>query len=297
VRLRKRLLFPLVALLGAAVVVLPALAASSEAKIEVAENCNNYPNWQCWTSPGANPKPAFVTIAPGGVVTFADNTKFAANITWKGAAPTCSSTVPVSPLPAASGWEGTCKFEQSGTYQFEDSSMYYPKATVEVSAAGTTPTGTTITGSMPSGPSGSSTTSSGSGSSTQTGGPAGVNTPLGPLLAGSESTALRLVAAQHGQAVHGSVDVSHAGAGGRLVVELLATRASLASAGHPPQVQVGRVVRSPLRAGTTTFTVTLDARARHALRVRGHLALTVKILLTSAHGAPVTAIRSVVVRS
>ncbi|MGD0453803.1 MAG: hypothetical protein ABSB69_09395 [Solirubrobacteraceae bacterium] len=293
------MLFPLVALLGAAVVVLPALAASSEAKIEVNEDCIAS-NWQCWTSPGASPKPASVTIAAGEVVTFADKTSFAANITWKGAAPTCSG-VPVSPAPAATGWEGTCRFEQSGTYQFEDASMYYPKATVEVSAAGTTPTGTTptgttTTGSTSSGPSGSSTTSSGSGSSTQTGGPDGANTPLGSLLVGGVSAALELAGAQHGQAVHGSVDVSQAGAGGRLEVELLALSASLASAGHSAHVQVGRVVRASLQAGTVTFTVALDARARHALRVHRRLALSVRIVLSPAHGSAVTITRSVVVR-
>ncbi len=288
--------------------VLPALAASSEAKIEVAENCNGYANWQCWTAPGAN-RPASVTIAAGGVVTFVDNTKFAASITWKGAAPTCSSSVPVSPAPAATGWEGTCKFEQPGTYQFEDPSMYYPKATVEVSAAGTTgttPTGTTTTGSTPSGSSGSgskgsgsgsgSGAGSGSGSETQTGEPSGTGTPLGSLLVGGQSSAIKLATTQHGQSVHGSVDVSQAAAGGRLEVELLATHASLASAGHRSQVQVGRVVRSSLHAGTATFTVSLDARARHALRSAGHLALTVRIVLAPASGSPVTITRSVLVR-
>jgi plastocyanin len=289
-------LFPLFALLGAAVVVLPALAASSEAKIEVNENCVAA-NWQCWTAPGPNPKPAVVTIAPGGVVTFADKTGFAASIAWKGAAPTCSAAVPVSPAPAATGWEGTCKFETPGTYELEDASMYYPKATVEVSAPVTTTTGTT-TGSTSSGPSGSGTTptSSGSGSPAQAGGSNGAGTPPGSLLAGSESAALELAAAQHGQAVRGSVDVSQAGAGGRLEVELLAARASLASTGRPPRAPVGRLVRSSLSAGTTTFTVALDARARHALRVHRRLALSVRIVLSTTRGSAMTITRGIVLR-
>jgi plastocyanin len=295
------LLFPLAALLGAAVVVLPALAASSEAKIEVAENCNAYPNWQCWTSPGANPKPVALTIAAGTVVTFVDKTSFAANITWTGAAPTCSSTVPVSPAPAATGWEGTCKFEAPGTYQFEDASMYYPKATVDVSAASTTPTGTgpsgtSTTGTTPSGPSGSGTTSGGSGSSTPSGGSAGGASPLGSLFAGGTSSAVELAATQHGQSVRGSVDVSAAAAGGRLEVQLLAARASLASAGEQLRVRVGRVVHAPLHAGTATFTVTLDTRAKRSLRAHGRLALTVRILLSSSHGSSATTTRSVTLR-
>jgi hypothetical protein len=296
-RFRRRLLFPLVALLGAAVVVLPALAASTEAKIEVAENCNDYPNWQCWTSPGANPKPALVKIAVGEVVTFADNTKFAASIVWKGAAPSCSPTVPVSPEPAATGWEGTCRFEATGTYQLEDPSMYYPRATVEVSAAAGT-TGTTVgpTTSTSSGSSGS-TSGSGSGSPTGEGAPAGAETPLGSLLVGGPSSALALAATQHGRSVRGSIDVSTAAAGGRLEVELLASAAALASSRRSTHVlEVGRVLRVPLAAGKVAFAVALDARARRALRVRGRLALSVKIVLSPAHGTSVMLTRSVVVR-
>jgi hypothetical protein len=293
-RLPRRVLFPLFALLGAAVVVLPALAASSEAKIEVNENCVAA-NWQCWTAPGPNPKPAVVTIAPGGVVTFADKTGFAASITWKGAAPTCSAAVPVSPAPAATGWEGTCKFETPGTYELEDPSMYYPKATVEVSAPVTTTSGTT-TDSTPSGTSGSSTTPSDSGSPTQ-GGPSAAGTPLGSLLAGSESSAVKLGASQHGRSVSGSIELSQASVGGRLEIELLARGASLAGLGHSAQIRVGRLVRSLSRAGIARFTVALDARARRALRAHGKLALNVKIVLTGAHSSSLTITRGVLARA
>lgn len=291
-RFRSRLLFPLAALLGAAVAVLPALAASSEARIEVAERCNNYTNWQCWTAPGANPAPARVTIAAGGVITFADKTGFAANITWKGAAPTCSG-VPVAPTPAASGWEGTCKFEAPGKYVLETASMYYPQATVEVSAAGTTPTGTSTTGTTPTV---STPNGSGSGSPTLTGGATGTGTPSGSLLVGSESQALTLAATQHGGSVHGSLDVSQAGVGGRLEVELLSTRASLASAGRGSHVRVGRLVRLLSYGGIARFTVTLDAVARRALRAHGRLALSVEIVLAAAHGSSLTLTRGVVLR-
>jgi hypothetical protein len=96
--------------------------------------------------------------------------------------------------------------------------------------------------------------------------------------------------------VHGSLDVSSAGAGGRLEVQLLAARASLASAAHSSRVRVGRLVRTPLSAGSDPFTVSLDAEARRALRARGHLALTVKVLLTSAGGSTATITRSVILR-
>jgi hypothetical protein len=298
VRLHRLLLFPLVALLGAAVVVLPALAASSEAKLEVAENCNSYLNWQCWTAPGASPTPAVIKLAAGGVVTFADKTNFPASITWKGAAPTCSATVPVIPAAAATGWEGTCKFEAPGTYQLETPGMYYPKATIEVSAPTTSTTGTTTTGSTSSGSSGSSTMGSGSGSPTsaQSGVPTATNTPLGALLVGSQSSAVMLGTSQHGRSVHGSIDLASAAVGGRLEVTLLARGASLAGAGHSGRVRVGRVVRSSLHAGSVSFAVALDAAAAHTLRIHGHLALAVKIVLAPLHGSALTITRSVLLR-
>jgi hypothetical protein len=302
-RLRTLLPFAVAASLGAAVVVLPALAASSEAKLEVNENCN-YPNWPCWTSsPGPNPPPASVTtIAAGGVVTFLDSTSVAASLAWTGAAPTCSPSVPVSPTPAKAGWEGTCKFEQPGRYKLESATLYQSYRSYEVvvqapSTTGTTPTGSTI-GSTSGGStsSGSGSTSSGSGSPTQAGGPAATGTPVGSLLAGSASSAVKLAPGRDGRSVHGSVEVSRAGAGGRLEVRLLATRASLASAGHGSRVQVGRAVIAPLSAGTVGFTVGLDARARLALRKHGRLALSVRVLLTHAHAQAVTIVRGIVIR-
>ena len=217
--------------------------------------------------------------------------------------PRMQQRCPVGDTQAASGtkWSGTCKFTKEGTYTFwctvHHSEM---TGTITVAANGTT-TMTMSMGSTESSTSApttsTSTTSPGSGSQTQpTSGPAGPS-PLASLLVGSESSAVRLAATQHGQSVHGSVAVSQAGAGGKLEVELLAGRASLASAPHQPQVQVGRVVRSSLPAGTVTYTVALDARARHALRVRGRLTLTVRIRLSSAHGSAVTITRSVRVRA
>ncbi len=299
--LRTVLLFGFAALLGASAAVLPALAAPSEAKLEVNYNCDGYKAWPCWTLPGGTPEYVrATTIAAGGEVTFVDDSSVAANIAWTGAAPTCSSGVPVSPTPAATGWEGKCKFEAPGDYKFESSAMYptyrqYEIVVSEPTTTGTTPTGTgtgakTVGGS--SNPSGSGGSSTGSGSPGQGGGDA----PVGSPFVGSASSACKLPASQHGHAVHGSVDVSSAGAGGRLEVQLLAASASLASAAHSSRMRVGRLVRPSLPAGADKFTVSLDAAARRALRTRGHLALTVKILLTSAGGSVATVIRGVILR-
>ncbi len=115
-----------------------------------------------------------------------------------------------------------------------------------------------------------------------------------PLEGGSR--ALKLAGSQRGPTVHGSLEVSQAGAGGRLEVGLFAAHASLAKAGHS-EVRVGRLVRSSLKAGSVSLSVPLSARGRAALRRHRRLALTVKLTLTPLHGAAVTVTRHVVVRA
>jgi hypothetical protein len=334
VKLRKRYL-PVAAVLGAAVAIVPALAAGpSEAKLEVNENCVES-DWQCWTIPGPDPRPASITIAVGEVVTFADKTSFAANITWTGAtAPMCSGAVPVSPAAAATDWEGTCKFEQPGTYVLEDARMFYPEATVKVVEAGntgttsttttttttpttttttpttttTTPTTTTPTTTTPTTTTPTATTPMATTSTQPYGGGASTGaTPYTATTPGSTETppspggnhplaTLALANSQHGDAVHGTVQIPPADGGARLEVELLAQGASLAKVRRPGSSRVGRFVRSSAPAGKVPFTVSLDAAAKLALRHRHKLALTVKIVLTPKHGAAITLTRSVVVR-
>jgi plastocyanin len=324
VKLRLRYL-PVAAVLGAAVAIVPALAAgSSEAKLEVNENCVEH-DWQCWTIPGPDPKPASITIAVGEVVTFADKTSFAANITWTGAtAPMCSGAVPVSPAAATTDWEGTCKFEQPGTYELEDSHMFYPEATVKVVEAGntgttsttttttttpttttttpttttttpttTTPTTTTPTTTTSTKPYGGGASTGATPSTATT--PGSTETPPPP--GGSHPLArLALANAQHGDVVHGTVQIPAVDGGARLEVELLAQGASLAKVRRASSSRVGRFVRSSAPAGKLSFSVSLDAAAKLALRHHHKLALTVKIVLTPKHGAAMTLTRSVVVR-
>jgi hypothetical protein len=280
------LLFALVALVGATVAVLPALAASpSETKLEVNENCVEA-NWPCWALPnsGANPTPASkLTIAGGGEVKFADNTNTAAAVVWTGSAPACSGV----PTSAMTKWEGTCKFEDPGTYKFESSTLFnggpslnYTKyeIVVEATSTGTTSTTTTTTTTSTTTTTAPSESSHGS-----------------PLEGGSR--ALELAGSQHGSTVHGSIKVSKAGSGGRLEVALFAAGASLAKAGHPAQMRVGRLVRSSLQTGNVSFSVPLSAKGKAALRRHRRLRLTVKVTLTPQHGATVTVTRVVVVHA
>ncbi len=282
-------LLALAALLGTALAVLPALAAApSEAKLEVNENCVEA-DWPCWATPGsgANPTPASrVTIATGGEVKFADNATAAA-VVWTGSAPACSGV----PTTATTKWEGACKFEQPGTYKFESSTLFneggsldYTKyeIVVEGAATGTTPTSTTPT---------STTTTP-----TTTTTPSEPSHSSGSPLEGG-SRALKLAGSQRGSTLRGSIQVSQVGAGGRLEVGLFADGASLAKAGRPDRVRVGRLARSSLKAGNVSFAVPLTAKGKAALRRHRRLALTVKITLTPQHGATVTITRGVVLHA
>jgi plastocyanin len=279
-RPRTLVLLALAALLGAAVAVLPALAAvPSEAKLEVNENCVEA-NWPCWATPDSSSPASKVTIATGGEVMFTDKASTAATVVWTGTAPVCTGV----PTSAMTGWEGKCKFEQPGTYMFESSTLWpeYTKyeIVVEGAANGTTPTTTTTTS-----------------PTTTTTAPTTPSEPShgSPLEGGSR--ALKLASSQHGLTVHGQVKVSQAGAGGRLEVGLFATGASLAKAGRPAQVRVGRLVRSSLQAGSVSFAVLLSAKGKAALRRHQRLALTVKVTLTPQHGAAVTLTRVVLMHA
>ena len=116
---------------------------------------------------------------------------------------------------------------------------------------------------------------------------------LAPLVEGS----VKLAAPRHFFSVHGSLDVSQTGAGGRLEVDLLAKSASLAAARRSAPVRVGRFVRASVSAGKASFSVALNARGKSALRRHHRLAITVKITLTPTQGAAVTVNRSVVLRA
>ncbi len=321
-KLRKRYL-PVAAVLGAAVAIVPALAAApSEAKLEVNENCVEIA-WPCWAAPGSESPASRVTIAPGGKVKFVDHGK-EANIDWTSTPsgqPTCSSEVPVSPTPAKTGWEGTCEFEQPGAYRFESSTLFkdaYVNYTeyeivVESASTGTTTTPTTTTTTIPTTTTPTTTTPTTTTpttttpttttptvtTSTQPSGASTATTPgsMETTPAGSHSLAtLALASAQHGDSVHGTVQIPAADNGARLEVELLAQNASLAKVKRLSSSRVGRLVRSSAPAGAVSFTVSLDAQAKRALRRHHKLALVVKIVLTPVYGTAVTLTRSLDLR-
>lgn len=293
---RTLLLLALAAPLGAAVTVLPALAASpsasSEVKLEVAQNCY-IAGWPCW-NPKGNPEASVSAtevapfkIAQGGTISFEDNDSQApTDVVFKGTAPTCTGVVEAP--PTKTDWSGTCTFATAGEYTFESEGLFKGdgadytkyKVIVEAGASSTTPTTTTSPGS------GSTTTSpqnpGGSGSGSASGSPL--------------SDAPRIDPSQRGTIVTGSLQIAQAGTGDRLEIDLIAATASLAKAGHGTQV-IGRFVNASVSAGVQSFSVKLDAKARRALKRHHRLALKVKITLTPVYGEATSVTKSVILHA
>jgi plastocyanin len=254
--------------------------------------------------------PETTMVGAGGTVAFTNAGPVAHGIEWINtpSTPACNG-VPVGNSPAASGavWSGTCTFAQRGVYTFY-CTVHGPsmQGRVVVGANGITTITMTTTQ--------SSSTLSGTTTTTTSTTPGAPSTPVLPglPLVGSPATAIKLAANQHSQFVRGSVDVAQSGIGGKLEVEVLARKTLLTKKavvarsavvakpsaasrnGRAAQTRVGRLVRLSLPAGLVSFKVSLNPKARRALRAHRRLPLTVKVTLTPKQGAAVTATRTVV---
>jgi len=277
VRLRWRYV-PLVAVLGLAAAVLPAIASSETSPTIEATNTAGSGLYSeehhSWT-------PSQVSVMAGGVVTFSNSSEVPHGVEWRSALkPTCeegAGKVPVGTTAAASGtkWSGACTFSQPGTYTFY-CTVHGPEmtGTVTVAANGTTTVTTTTT-----------PTTTAPGTTTPKS-----ETPTGSPFSGAPS----VPSSQRGTAVHGSLEISQAGAGARLEVDLLAGVATLSRTAGGKRVTVGRLVDRSVKAGRLPFSVKLNAKARRALHRRHRLALTVRFVLTPFYGEPTTLTRTVV---
>ena len=255
--------------LGAATVVLP-VAAGSEGSppVVTAENVGLYNHY--WT-------PAAVKVDPGGTVEFTNPTEVPHGIRWvstPAGAPECGAGVPVGTTETASGkkWKGNCTFATAGTY------TYY--CTVHgASMSGTITVGTPTTG---------TTTTTGTTPTTTTAGttPGTGTTPGSPATSGAALSVGRLASSRHGSTLRGTVVVASSAAGGTLTVLVSAKLSG-------KRVQVGRLTRSYISAGSQSWSLALSARARRALRAKRHLALSVRIALTLPGGTASVLTRAV----
>jgi plastocyanin len=264
----------LAAVLGAAVVVFPAVASSEAPHIEAVNGEGIYKGhrWQ----------PTTAEVGPGASVVFQNTTSTPHGVEWTGGpeVPSCSG-IPISKGEA--NWKGTCTFTRAGVYTFR----CYVHPTEMIGSVTVAATTTTTYTAPPN--TGSTGGSPGAGGGSQPEAPLSSGGPTS-LLAGS---AVTLASSQRGRSVRGSLDVSQAGAGGRLEVDLLAKSASLASAA---QASAGKLVLSGVHAGKVSFSVPLNARARAALRRRHRLALSARIRLQVPGTSPLQLTRRVLLR-
>lgn len=286
--MRRYFLFGVAALLAGALVILPAVAGSQTSpQIEAVNGTGIYSEQVHHWSPSQ------AGVGEGASVTISNPTAVAHGVHWVGgpATPVCGAGVPVGTNESAAGteWSGTCTFSAAGTYTFY-CTVHGPEMTGVITVAANGAVTPVPISTQPS--SGGGTTTSGRSGS---GGPGSANS-LGSPLAGSAASAVRLGSSQHGRSVHGSVRVSAAGAKGRLEVDLLVKSAVLASATHSARVPVGKIVRASVAAGTVPFSVPLSQKARSALKRKGRLAVTVRLVLKPTTGAAVTVTRGVLMR-
>ncbi len=279
---------PLVAVFGAALGGLPALATSAGSPPIV--NGLETKHWS----------PSEVTIGAGGSVIFKNaSTTLEHSLKFLSgpAKPVCTGV----PESGKTNWEGSCSFSAAGTYMFFCTVHAGMTGTVVVTPAGTTTTTTTsgttttttgtTTGTTPTTTdkhtsTGPSTTpgSLGSGANPQGGSGSPGSPGAGGLSGGARlslsGAAVAVAAVQHGKGVHGTVLVPSGGS--RLVIRLLAAAGQVSTSGSA--TPVGSLSRSHLHAGRVSFTVAISARAQRALHRHHRLKLLVRLTL-SAPGA------------
>lgn len=260
--------------LCAAAVALPAAGSEPAPTVEAVNSGGLYGTSHYWT-------PGSVTIAPGGAVTLANSTAVPHGVRWVGgpAVPACAASVPVGTGPASSGtgWSGACTFTTPGEYTFY-CTVHGPEMTGRVIVAGPTPP-------APTTPAG--TTGATAPAAPAAGGPgaqegAGDSEPLG---------ALAVSAAPRRGILTGSLLVAGAGAGGQLVLTLLAHVPGVA--GHrATSVTLAHLMREHLAGGVQHFAVALGARGRRLLRRLGRLSVSLTAQLLESSGRRVSRSRT-----
>ena len=249
-----------------------------------------------------------VTIAEGGTVTFgypSGRSRHNADFTGGPMPASCSQIAgtqggtppPLPTVPTAAGWSGSCRFDTPGTYAFHcDMHPTLMHGTIVVVDPNAPPPPTTTgrsagtTNVPPPTTTGDSRTSPGGPTPTGTTG----TTPAGG--ASLLRARLSVAHAQRGTMVRGVVIAPAAGS--RIDVAVFASNGALAirRPRHVRPVRVGARRFRSKAAGRTSFSVTLDAVARGALRRRHSLALALRVVVTPPAGRAVVRTADVVLR-
>lgn len=210
--------------------------------------------------------PSSTEVGTGGAVAFKNPSGSVPHgVVWESGpeSPSCAG-VPIG--EGRTSWSGSCTFSQPGTYRFY--CYVHPtemKGTVVVSPSGTVTTTPTVPQE--------------SGESPPSGAPA---------------EALALPRRQHGESVRGSIGITAAGAGGTLEVDLLVPRAAVSGSGLHGMLRAGGRTLSRVASGRLRFAVPLNPVARRALRRRGRLPMTIKLIVRPTQGEAVRLTRKVV---
>jgi plastocyanin len=209
--------------------------------------------------------------------------------------------------PQSGSWGGVCTFTQAGAYSFFCDVHDGMTGTVVVSNAGGAPPVTTTTTAptttvppvVTTPPVGTTTPTTPTGT-TPTGTTPTTTTPLTPSSSQTPSAVARAVSVkvaltQRGLRVRGTIGGAKAAA--RAKVALLARRAALGLAGKASaKVGVGRLSARTTKAGTLTFAVALNGKARAALAKRGRLPLVVQVTAPLSTGVSSVKTFSIVLR-
>jgi plastocyanin len=218
-----------------------------------------------------------VHIDPGGVVSFSYPSGFSTHNVDFGATPatSCAQTAPTAgsgqPMPAtpsSSGWAGSCTFADTGKYTF-------------YCDLHTGMRGTVLVGDVPE-----PTPPAGGGGGY---GPGGAQTGGGSLPA--PLAGLKIAKTQRGTKVGGSI--ANLIAGSDLKIDITAKASALKTSAS---VRVGRLSKTNLAAGTYSFSIKLNSKARAAVKKKGKLAVSVKFRLTPPGAPTVTATKSVTLK-
>lgn len=286
---------PLIAVLGFAIAVIPAMSSSGSTTPTISGIESNM-----WS-------PMEVTIAPGGTVIFQDtSTSDPHGIVWSGGPETPACTgVPID--TGRTNWKGSCTFKAEGTYDFycyihgmkmlgkvfavasggSTTTLSTTTGTTMGTTTSTTPT-TTTTSTQPTSPQQAMSMPMGSPSSEGHGAPA-VTPGLRDSLGGGS---LRLPASQRGS-IRGSLEVAQSGS--RWEVELLVAGSALGPH-HARSVLVARLQKAGVPAGRLPFVLALRGSARRALERLGRLVVSVRITLAPPGGMSVTRTLKVALR-
>jgi plastocyanin len=263
----------LILVLAALAVAIPALA-SAKPRAPGAIVAADY----AFTNPAGDG--SSVTIAAGETVSFSypAGANFH-NVVFGGSGPT-ACTPPLPEFPAEPGWQGVCRFNAPGTYEFVCGAHDFMTGTVVVTGDATPMPTTTATASPSSTPVASTTpppmpsaTATPTATPVPTEPPATTNpAPFIPAPSVPAASALKVAATQKGRSVKGSLKIAQASS--RLKVDVLRGKSRLASS------------TKTVKQGTATFALKLKRQAKT-------VKLTVKIAVTPPSGAIFTATTTV----